>query len=58
MVAERLDGCGVPWAVAGGWALDLFAGTISRAHADLEITVPRADFPQIAAAFPDLIHTT
>ncbi|MFE3545599.1 nucleotidyltransferase domain-containing protein [Nocardia sp. NPDC059177] len=53
VVAARLAGCTAPWAVAGGWALDLFTGSISRAHADLEITVPRADFPLIAAAFPE-----
>lgn len=53
VVAARLAGCPVPWAVAGGWALDLFAGAISRAHEDIEITVPRARFDRIAAAFPE-----
>ncbi|MEV6219531.1 hypothetical protein [Nocardia sp. NPDC051833] len=53
VVAARLASCPVPWAVAGGWAVDLFAGGISRAHEDIEITVPRADFPEIAAAFPE-----
>ncbi|MGW6701004.1 nucleotidyltransferase domain-containing protein [Nocardia sp. NPDC055049] len=53
VVAARLASCPAPWAVAGGWALDLFAGAISRAHDDIEITVPRTDFPQIAAAFPE-----
>ena len=31
-VAERLDGCEVPWCVAAGWALDLFRGTRIREH--------------------------
>ncbi|MFD9552308.1 nucleotidyltransferase domain-containing protein [Nocardia salmonicida] len=53
VVAARLATCPVSWAVAGGWALDLFAGGISRAHDDIEITVPRADFPHIAAEFPE-----
>ncbi|MCA2210618.1 nucleotidyltransferase domain-containing protein [Nocardia rosealba] len=53
VVAARLADCTAPWAVAGGWALDLFAGAISRAHADIEIAVPRAAFPTIAAAFPE-----
>lgn len=53
VVAARLSACTAPWAVAGGWAVDLFAGGISRAHADIEIAVPRADFPAIAAAFPE-----
>ncbi|MFE3321950.1 nucleotidyltransferase domain-containing protein [Nocardia sp. NPDC059195] len=53
VVAARLATCPAPWAVAGGWALDLFAGAISRAHDDIEITVPRTAFPHIAAAFPE-----
>ncbi|MFG2446419.1 nucleotidyltransferase domain-containing protein [Nocardia fluminea] len=53
VVAARLATCPATWAVAGGWALDLFAGAISRAHDDVEIAVPRADFPHIADAFPE-----
>ncbi|APE34049.1 hypothetical protein BOX37_08740 [Nocardia mangyaensis] len=53
VVAACLGSCSAPWAIAGGWALDLFAGAISRAHEDIEIAVPRTDFPQIAAAFPE-----
>ncbi|MFD3748154.1 nucleotidyltransferase domain-containing protein [Nocardia sp. NPDC058633] len=53
VVAARLAACPTPWGIAGGWALDLFAGAVSRAHDDIEITVPRADFPLIAAAFPE-----
>lgn len=32
-----------PWYVAGGWALDLFAGRVTRAHGDLEVAVSRSD---------------
>ena len=32
-----------PWWVAGGWAIDAWAGGASRAHADLEISVLRRD---------------
>jgi hypothetical protein len=32
-----------PWAVAGGWAIDLFVGQVTRTHADLEITILRRD---------------
>ncbi|MFD3707149.1 nucleotidyltransferase domain-containing protein [Nocardia sp. NPDC058658] len=53
VVAARLATCPAQWAVAGGWALDLFAGSISRAHDDIEITVPRADFLFVADAFPE-----
>jgi hypothetical protein len=52
-IAERLDGVGVPWCVAAGWALDLFRGTQSRPHGDLEIAVPAAGFPEIRTRFPE-----
>jgi hypothetical protein len=52
--AERLAGVPVPWCVAGGWALDLFRGITTRAHADLEIAVPSAGFSAIQAAVGDL----
>jgi len=41
--AARLAGCPVPWAVAGGWAIDLHLGRQTREHEDLEIAIPRAD---------------
>jgi hypothetical protein len=48
-IAARLAGVGVPWYVAGGWAIDLHLGTQTRPHEDLEIAVPAADFGAIAA---------
>lgn len=33
----------MPWWIAGGWALDLFAGRQTRAHADIEVSIFRAD---------------
>ena len=42
-VAELLRGVDVPWWIAGGWALDLFAGRQTRAHGDIEISVFRGD---------------
>jgi hypothetical protein len=54
VLAERLAGVGVPWCVAGGWAIDLFLGTPTRPHDDLEIAVPAARFPEVAARFPEL----
>jgi Aminoglycoside-2''-adenylyltransferase len=47
--AEALDGVSAPWAVAGGWALDLWLGEQTREHEDLEITVPASSFPAIQA---------
>lgn len=37
--------------VAAGWAVDLFLGRPTRAHGDLEIAVPAAGFPEVAARF-------
>jgi hypothetical protein len=45
--AEALEGVAAPWAVAGGWALDLWQGKQSREHEDIEITVPAAFFPEV-----------
>ncbi len=42
-VAERMRDLDIPWWIAGGWALDLFAGRQTRAHADIEVSVFRAD---------------
>jgi len=53
-VAELLAGVEVPWYVAGGWALDLFAGEERRTHADLEIGVPAARFAELLPAFAGL----
>jgi hypothetical protein len=33
----------VPWWIAGGWALDLFAGSQSRPHKDLDVGILRKD---------------
>ncbi|HVM99148.1 MAG TPA: hypothetical protein VMT68_02955 [Caulobacteraceae bacterium] len=45
--ARALEGLSAPWAVAGGWALDLWLGRETRKHEDLEIAVPAAFFPEI-----------
>jgi uncharacterized protein (DUF952 family) len=36
---DVMAGFAGPWWVAGGWALDLFLGSKSRPHADLELSV-------------------
>ncbi|GAA0561281.1 hypothetical protein GCM10010172_50600 [Paractinoplanes ferrugineus] len=54
LVAERLRGIGTPWYVAGGWAVDLHLGRVTREHEDLEIAVPRERFAMVAGRFPEL----
>lgn len=53
-VARRLAGIDVPWAVAGGWAIDLFVGTERREHEDLEVAIPADAFPAVAPRLHDL----
>jgi hypothetical protein len=48
--AELLADVGAPWAVAGGWALDLHRGEQTRPHHDLEIAVPAGCFEAIRSA--------
>lgn len=54
--AQRLQGITstderpVRWATAGGWALDLFLGRVTRDHEDLEITVLNDDVPAVLDA--------
>jgi hypothetical protein len=54
VLAGRLEGVGVPWYVAGGWAVDLHLGGRRREHEDLEIGVPEAHFDAIADRFGEL----
>lgn len=52
-LAQWLAQVPVPWAFAGGWALDLWAGQQSRPHSDIEIACLRADLPALGSALPD-----
>ena len=51
-VAQHLAGIATPWCVAAGWALDLFRGTQTREHGDIEIAIPAATFPEVRNRFP------
>lgn len=42
-VASLLATFDHPWFIAGGWAIDLFLGQVTRAHADVEIAILRED---------------
>lgn len=37
----------MPWGIAGGWALDLWQGKVSRPHSDIEISCFFADLPAL-----------
>ena len=39
-----------PWWIAGGWALDLFIGRVTRAHTDVEVSVFRDDIDALRRA--------
>jgi hypothetical protein len=50
--AHRLmDGFGAIWCVAGGWALDLFLGRVTRAHSDVELAILRPDQSRLHSQF-------
>ncbi len=53
-VAAALAGIPVSWAVAGGWAIDLYLGKTTRPHADIEIAVARSDLEAVVAWLSDL----
>jgi hypothetical protein len=42
-VAGLLAGFDAPWWIAGGWAIDLFLGTETRHHDDVDVAVLRRD---------------
>ena len=46
-VTRRLAHIDAPWCIVGGWALDLWRGTQTREHHDIEVAVPRAGFAAI-----------
>lgn len=51
-VAACLRSFDRPWAVAGGWALDLALGRVTRPHADVDVAVFREDQMMLRAALP------
>jgi hypothetical protein len=51
-VHHLLSSVDAPWWIAGGWAIDLFLGTQTRPHKDVDVGVRRADVPRILAALP------
>jgi hypothetical protein len=51
--ASVMRGVGVWWAVAGGWALDLWLGQQTREHHDVEVVVQRQDQLALRAGLAD-----
>jgi hypothetical protein len=52
-IRDRLGARGIAWAVAGGWALDLFLGQQTRPHADVDLAVWRDQSDALSAALAD-----
>lgn len=42
-VARLFASYAAPWWISGGWAIDLFLGTATRAHDDIDVQFLRAD---------------
>ncbi|MBC1238249.1 nucleotidyltransferase domain-containing protein [Nostoc sp. 2RC] len=42
-LSKLLNNFKQPWFVAGGWAIDLFIGDVTRVHKDIEIAIFRKD---------------
>jgi hypothetical protein len=53
LIRKILAGAPFEWAVAGGWAADLFAGRETRPHADLDIALWRQDQHLLRAHLKD-----
>lgn len=47
-VHDLLDEAGIAYWLFGGWAVDFYAGSVTRAHDDLDIAVWLTDLPRIA----------
>jgi hypothetical protein len=46
-VSSQLDANGIDYWLFGGWAVDFYAGEITRPHSDVDLTVWRDDLPRI-----------
>jgi len=53
-VAERLRPVSAPWAIAGGWAIDLYLGRQTRPHKDIEVATAREHVSAVLTCLDDL----
>jgi len=47
-MSEQLEDAGVEYWLFGGWAVDFYVGSVTRAHDDLDVAVWLEDMPRIA----------
>lgn len=52
-VSDLLERAGIAYWLFGGWAVDFYAGSVTRAHDDLDIAVWLEDVPRIAELLQD-----
>jgi Aminoglycoside-2''-adenylyltransferase len=52
-VSVLLDDAGIAYWLFGGWAVDFYVGSVTRAHDDLDMAVWLADLPRIAELLQD-----
>jgi hypothetical protein len=52
-VDELLGGAGIDYWLFGGWAVDFYAGGVTRPHDDVDIAVSLDDHPRIAELLRD-----
>ena len=53
LVIDVLGGYEGRWAIAGGWAIDLFLGRPTRPHEDVDVAVFRDEQSELRATFPN-----
>jgi aminoglycoside-2''-adenylyltransferase len=54
-VAASLSDFAHPWWIAGGWAIDLFLGRVTRNHEDVDVGILRRDQGDLRAHLEDWI---
>ena len=52
-VSDLLEEAGIAFWLFGGWAVDFYVGSVTRAHDDLDLAVWLADIPRIAELLED-----
>jgi hypothetical protein len=52
-VGDLLDEAGIAYWLFGGWAVEFYAGSVTRAHDDLDIAVWLVDLPRIVQLLED-----